>query len=319
MHKRSLLPHIVISLLVALTLQATSTPTLSQNQKYFATGVVTIDTASSYNNASATWNPNVYQVTYPVTFGNNSVGGVFISINSLHVTYQNNRISFYGTYSDVGATSFSLNLYSNITASIQLLSYSYLIFSQSIINRTYFDSSIVIQAVQKYISAANSYSIPVYSNSGLKISNTTNGTLSFIGYDFNLSGSYNFASFYVNLDSVSSSHAIFTVQSNYYTSTYVNTIHFAWIAFDTQYYNKADFASFTLLYQYGSPISYSDNSHLYSQTTMLTVCSVAFQQNYFIDYSIAVNSPDSVTLNSSNTYSSFIVMVLQLFTYYCSY
>jgi len=133
--------------LVSLTLQATSTQTVSPNQKYFATGVVAIDTTSSYNNASASWNPNVYQVTYPVTFGNSSVAGVFLSINSLQATYQNNRISFYGTYSDVGATSLALNLYSNTTAVIQVLSYRYLIFSQSIINRTYFDSSIVIQSV----------------------------------------------------------------------------------------------------------------------------------------------------------------------------
>jgi len=148
---RSLLPHLIIALLVATALQATSAPTVSPNQKYFATGVVTVDTTSSYNNAPASWNPNVFQVTYPVTFGNSSVAGVFLSINSLQATYQNNRISFYGAYSDLSATSFALNVYSNTTSCIQMLSYSYLIFSSSI-NRTYFYSSLVIRSVQKNIS-----------------------------------------------------------------------------------------------------------------------------------------------------------------------
>jgi len=211
---RSLLPHLIIALLVALTLQATSTQTVSPNQKYFATGVVAIDTTSSYNNASATWNPNIYQIPYPVTFGSGSVAGVFLSINSLQVTYQNNRISFYGTYSDIGATSFSLNLYSNITAAIQTLSYRYLIFSQSIITRTYFDSSIVIQPVQKNITKNTSYEFPVYPYSGFNITGGIDGTVSLIGYDTNLTSNQNVTDFSVFPVTIFSNYVIVTIQCN---------------------------------------------------------------------------------------------------------
>lgn len=51
---------IIILFLLALTLQASSGLAVSPNRKYFLTGIVQVDTASTYNTTADSWNTRTH-------------------------------------------------------------------------------------------------------------------------------------------------------------------------------------------------------------------------------------------------------------------
>jgi hypothetical protein len=159
----------------------------------------------------------------------------------------------------------------------------------------------------------------VYPYAGFSILGGIDGTVSFIGYDTTLTSSSNITDFSCFPVAIETNYVTVLLESNSTQPIYIHTVHFSWLVFNKQYFNKANFASFTTLYFQGPSISYTNTSQLYSQTTVASIYSVHFEGDTFLNYTFTFNSPDSVTLASSNRDVYFKSMVLQFFTLYCHY
>ena len=87
----------VLCLLIYISVQAGSPRSISPNQRYIGTGIIDVDTSSTFKNPSATnWNPLIYTTTYPISLGNVTWVIVPISINDLYVDLSySNKIRFY--------------------------------------------------------------------------------------------------------------------------------------------------------------------------------------------------------------------------------
>jgi len=94
---------------------------ISQNKKYINSGTVSIDIASAVS-----WNPYSVNVTYPFSFSNSSVLGVFLTISDFNTNSNPSiNVSFYGVVNTFSQTSFILNVYSRTNTIFASLGYRY--------------------------------------------------------------------------------------------------------------------------------------------------------------------------------------------------
>ena len=69
---------------------------LSPNQKFISTGTFAADTSTTYGNSSAQiWNPLLYNMTYPKSFGVVTVSQIFWSIKDFKVSLLEAYMHFY--------------------------------------------------------------------------------------------------------------------------------------------------------------------------------------------------------------------------------
>lgn len=107
---------------------------------------------------------------------------------------------------------------------------------------------------------------------------------------------------------------------------FVNTIHFDWVVFNLGFYNQPNFGSFTYANIKGtagatgtSALQYINASNLYSASTMTGIWYIKIQGDNYIDFKININSPDNLSLTSTNAVNTFYLKYVMFFTYYCSY
>jgi hypothetical protein len=120
---------LVLLMLVLSVLIATQSPfTVSFNTHFLKADRFSIDTSTSYNNASAVpWNPLTFTVSYSDAFPNAVNTSVVIATDSMYIQHSGGRIQFSGKLANNTGTQLIISLESNLTSSVKVLGYRYVI------------------------------------------------------------------------------------------------------------------------------------------------------------------------------------------------
>jgi len=112
MNKNEYIMVILISL-VCVTFQK-APMSLSANQKFINTGTFAADTSTTYGNSSAkTWNPLLFNMSYPTTFGVVKGSLIFWSLKDLKVSLLEAYMHFYSRVISITTSAFAMAIYSN--------------------------------------------------------------------------------------------------------------------------------------------------------------------------------------------------------------
>lgn len=107
---------------------ASNVPAVGFYNQFLTTGSITVDTSKSYNNASASWNPLTYNLSYPSTFVTVSTVEIGLTLQSFTVDYNNNGpVHIYPKISAYKATGFQVKIYSSVASNFQKLTYMYVV------------------------------------------------------------------------------------------------------------------------------------------------------------------------------------------------
>jgi hypothetical protein len=96
-------------------------------------------------------------------------------------------------------------------------------------------------------------------------------------------------------------------------------IYFNFIVINKGYYNRPNYAAFSVINNLGSNYTVTNTSMLYSSSYLICLNGINIQKDSFLDFHISTNSPDSFTLSTNNQNDTFSISYLIVYTYYCHY
>lgn len=261
-----------ISILVFLTClswQMTAPMSVSPNDRFICTGDVTIQTQNTFNNATAAnWNPLTYTTTYPITFGQISNIIVTLSIKDLYADLSSNRISFYCDQ-EVTNTLLYLNLYSNLTSKIQTLSYRYLAIANTYSNINNIGGYSLFYNISANISSAFPLKMSIAISSPLNLTRGVDIFITFLGLDLKTKNSSNIIDLQISATFIASFYMEIYLKSQSSVPVFLYMICVNWLSYNKGYFNKTNFAYFTLQRTQGSSFTVTNSTYVYGASTMV--------------------------------------------------
>lgn len=167
-------------------------PSVGFHNKFLTTGTVSIDTSTSFNNASAVWNPISYNLSYPSTFVTVTNVQIGLTLQAFSVNYINNGIvHLYAKISAFRSAGFQLDIYSSYALKFQKVTYMYVVVANYYTTFNNFRVFLCELSLYRYIYYSDT--TPEYLCSIDPPLNSTNATAvgSFYGIDLSLSN-YNY-------------------------------------------------------------------------------------------------------------------------------
>ena len=169
------------------------------------------------------------------------------------------------------------------------------------------------------ISSGVSAKIQLSVSDSLNLTGGVDIFIAFLGLDLKITRSNYLIDLKLSASWISSTAIEINLKSASPDPIYVYSLYINWLTYNKGYYNRANFASFTLQQAQGSSFTVTNQSYLHEASTMVGLYSLKISNDSFLDFKTQFDSPNSFSISTSNRNCNFGVSYLILLTYYCSY